>query len=95
MCEISGLYSTANSPETRILQQMEDSLDDRGRNESEYFQDGPIGLLHRWLRSTDLDTGCYQIFNECDTATLNSGNLYHTRPAGTPESDVNHDVLNQ
>lgn len=49
MCGMSGLYSTVNSPDEHVLEQINSCLDYRGPDDSGYFQDGPVGFAHRRL----------------------------------------------
>jgi asparagine synthase (glutamine-hydrolysing) len=78
MCGISGLYSTTNPPDARILERMNDCLDHRGPDESGYLQDGPVGLAHRRLSIVGLDTGRQPIFNEDETVSvIFNGEIYN------------------
>ena len=78
MCGISGLYSTANSPNAQTLEQMNNCLDYRGPDESGYYRDGPVGLAHRRLSIVGLDSGRQPIFNEDETVgVIFNGEIYN------------------
>ncbi|GGK74954.1 asparagine synthase (glutamine-hydrolyzing) [Haloarcula sebkhae] len=101
MCGISGLYSTSNSPDTRILERMNDCLNYRGPDESGYFCDGLVGLAHRRLSIVGLDTGRQPIFNEDETiSVIFNGEIYNypelrnnLEPRHTFETDTDTEVL--
>ncbi|WP_225306819.1 MULTISPECIES: asparagine synthase (glutamine-hydrolyzing) [Haloarcula] len=78
MCGICGQYVRSGSPETDVLERMNDCQCHRGPDDDGVFRDGSVGLAHRRLSIIDPENGGQPIHNEDGTVTvIFNGEIYN------------------